>query len=240
MVERITGSADGWEDMDTILLEDIGFEVDLEALYSRLRLKPGSGYVDAVRQLALEGQALARPKAVYGMASVGARGDDWVEIEGIGFASRVLRVNLDRAYRVFPYVATCGTELEEWANSKDDLLERFWAEALQEQALSLARRALSEDVQERFHPGSVSRMSPGSLDDWPLEQQAPLFALLGDVQSAVGVRLTESFLMLPAKSVSGILFPTEESFENCMLCPREGCPGRRAPYTQELYDRYRL
>jgi hypothetical protein len=41
--------------------------------------------------------------------------------------------------------------------------------------------------------------------------------------------------------VSGIRFPTTESFESCQLCPRAGCPGRRAAYDASLYDRrYRV
>jgi hypothetical protein len=37
--------------------------------------------------------------------------------------------------------------------------------------------------------------------------------------------------------VSGILFPTEETFASCQLCPREDCPNRRAPYDAELFER---
>ena len=54
--------------------------------------------------------------------------------------------------------------------------------------------------------------------------------------TAIGVKLTESYLMEPNKSVSGIRFPTEERFESCMLCPRQDCPGRRSAYDPELYD----
>ena len=43
--------------------------------------------------------------------------------------------------------------------------------------------------------------------------------------------------MSPIKSVSGILFPTEVTYENCQLCPRDLCPGRRAPYDKALYER---
>ena len=43
--------------------------------------------------------------------------------------------------------------------------------------------------------------------------------------------------MKPIKSVSGIWFPTEESFESCRLCPREQCRGRRTPYDKNLFDR---
>ena len=59
-----------------------------------------------------------------------------------------------------------------------------------------------------------------------------------DVEKLIGVRLTDSFLMVPMKSISGILFPTEVRFESCQLCPRKDCPGRRAPYDQALWSKY--
>ncbi len=223
--------------MDNVLLDAIPFRADLPALYRRLRIGDDSPFKEDVTELALAGQAIARPKGVYRMAAVCTAGDDAVTIDAVAFQSRILRVNLDGVHRVFAYVATCGTEMERWAATQDDMLARFWADTVMEQALGVARKALEADVQARFAPGKVSRMNPGSLADWPLPQQAPLFSVLGDVEAAVGVRLTDSFLMLPAKSVSGILFPTENTYENCMLCPRDGCPGRRAPYDAEMLRR---
>jgi hypothetical protein len=43
--------------------------------------------------------------------------------------------------------------------------------------------------------------------------------------------LTDSLLMVPRKSISGILFPSEEGFVACQLCERERCPGRKAPFS---------
>ena len=77
-------------------------------------------------------------------------------------------------------------------------------------------------------------MGPGSLADWPIQEQVNLFRLLGDTEAQVGVLLTESCLMLPTKSVSGIRFMASESWENCMLCPRPICPSRRAAYDPSL------
>jgi hypothetical protein len=76
-------------------------------------------------------------------------------------------------------------------------------------------------------------MNPGSgnRNFWPIGQQRQLFQLLGDVEASVGVRLTDSFLMTPNKTVSGILFPTDVPFVSCQLCTRENCPRRRAQYT---------
>ncbi len=42
--------------------------------------------------------------------------------------------------------------------------------------------------------------------------------------------------MLPTKSVSGILFPTEHDFASCQLCQRGDCPNRRARYDPELLE----
>jgi hypothetical protein len=103
--------------------------------------------------------------------------------------------------------------------------------------LRSAMQALSEHLQKRFHSGRMSSMSPGSLPDWPLQEQRKLFALLGDPKGAIGVELTQSLIMVPLKSVSGISFPAEVDFASCQLCPRENCPGRRAPYDATLYDR---
>jgi hypothetical protein len=76
-------------------------------------------------------------------------------------------------------------------------------------------------------------MSPGSLEDWPISEQPKLFSLFGDTERSVGVKLTDSLLMIPRKSISGILFPSEEGFVSCRLCPRENCPSRKALYDRE-------
>ena len=76
------------------------------------------------------------------------------------------------------------------------------------------------------------------MDDWPITQQKELFSLFGDVEELIGVTLTESCLMVPLKSSSGIYFPTEVTFETCQLCPREVCESRRAPYDRALAREY--
>jgi len=223
--------------MDEVILDDIPFEINLAQLMKELRIAEGIPYGDDLERLASDAQAVGRPKAVYKIAFIDSKSDDTVVVEGRTLTSRVLRVNLEKAHRVFVYVATCGTELDEWSRSVDGMLERYWADVIKEKTLRSAVEALNEDIAERYRPGQTSTMSPGELEDWPLEEQRSLFALLGDTKDAIGVQLTDSLLMIPTKSVSGIRFPTEESFESCQLCPRQNCPGRRAPYDERLYER---
>lgn len=220
--------------MESTLLDHIPFQPDLDALKQELHIRPGSAHEMDLEIMACQAQEIARPKALYKPVYIDARDGDTVVLSGISFTSRVLRVNLDGAHRVFACLATCGGELEAWASGQGDMLARFWADALMEHALGAAWLAMQEHLVQAYHPGAISSMNPGSLEDWPLTQQRALFTLLGDTQALVGVELTGSYLMVPRKSVSGIIFPTEQGFQSCMLCPREGCPGRRAPNDPKL------
>jgi hypothetical protein len=226
---------------ECFVLEDIPFQVDRDQLLKRLHMEKDSPYAEEIESLVRDAQVVGRPKALHKIAFIESRGEDHVVIDSVLFTSRVLRVNLDQAHRVFAYMATCGVELEDWAHSIDDVLHRYWADAIRELALQSATRALNEDLAERYRLGHTATMSPGRLVNWPLSEQAALFTLLGDPHEAIGVQLTDSYLMVPTKSVSGMRFPTEQSFESCQLCPRERCPGRKAPYDSGLYDRkYRV
>ncbi len=221
--------------MEIVLLDNIEVEIDGKEFLQTLKIEDDDDLTGEALALLEEGENLGKPKAMYGMAYIDARGDDWVAAEGIRFSSRILSVNVREAYRLFPYVATCGTELDEWAKSLQDPLEKFWADTLCEIALRKAFKKMNEDFEKHFKPGKTAVMNPGSLADWPLSEQKQLFALLGDRIGETGIQLTDSFLMIPAKSMSGIRFPLELNFENCMLCPREDCPGRRAQYDEKLF-----
>jgi hypothetical protein len=212
-------------------------EIDFPALRSALHVCEGTEDESDLQAMADEIRHVAQPKALYGMAFIEAKGEDSIFADGVRFTSRVLRVNLDGAHRCFPFVCTSGREAEAWAQTQDGFMRRFWADALNQAVLHAAAMALQNHLKEHYQLGPVSVMNPGSLSDWPLSEQLALFALLGDVRAAIGVELTKSLLMVPTKSVSGILFASEESFASCQLCPRELCPNRRAPYDPDLYDR---
>lgn len=218
------------------VMDDIVFRMSLQNLMKKLRVKEGSRYADQLGSLVEEAKEIASPRAMYRVAYVDSRDESGVVIEGIPFRSRVLRVNLDAVHRVFPFVVTAGLELHEWTQVQDDLLVRYYADVISETAARSAAATLKAHLVRRYGLGRTSTMSPGSLADWPIQAQRPLFALLGDPEEAIGVRLTDSMLMIPSKSVSGIRFPVEKTFESCQLCQRGRCPSRKAPYDPELYE----
>jgi hypothetical protein len=227
--------------MSEFITSDIPFELEMDRLLKMFHVKKGGSRARELKDISREALAIAKPKSIYKVAFIESKGDDYIVIDGKPFSSRVLRVNLDQAHRVFPYVATSGTELEDWSRSFDEMLQSYWVDQIKEMALRSAIQAMNDDLEHRFRPGQTSKMSPGSLEDWPLQEQEKLFSLFDSVQDSIGVQLTESFLMIPIKSLSGLRFPTEIRFESCQLCARENCPGRTAAYDRDLYERrYRL
>ena len=200
-------------------------------LAARMRFDPAKAGIDDLDGLFALAQGLINPRGVYEVAFVGTRGEGEVEVGGITFLSQVLRENLETTNRVFPYIITVGPELEREATARDDLLKQFYLEEMANFALEEAAAWLAGHLEGRFGLHSLSNLSPGSLKDWPITEQPKLFSIFGDTERLIGVRLTDSMLMLPRKSISGILFPAEEGLVACQLCEREHCQGRKAPYS---------
>ena len=218
-------------------IDHIPINLVVEDVKAGLRLKSTKNF-DQARRILEVANPLFSAKAVFKVAYIEDKLEDGVVIDGARFTSRVLRKNMEHIGRVFPYVISLGPALEERANGCKDLLEQYYLDVIGNIALRKARKYLEEHLRTGFALDGISYMSPGSLPDWPIEEQRNLFAILDGVESVIGVNLTDSFLMIPKKSVSGIYFPTEVTFFNCQLCPREDCPGRKARYDDDLAREY--
>jgi hypothetical protein len=204
--------------------------LDIREIAARLRFDPVRAGFDSLDELLAQAQGLIHPRAVYDVAYTGTKAEGTVEVAGVTFQSAILRKNLDPANKVFPYIITVGPELERVASAQGDLLKQYYLEEMANMALESAAGWLGGQLEARYGVTGLANMSPGSLEDWPITEQTKLFSIFGDTEKSVGVRLTDSMLMLPRKSISGILFPSEEGFVACQLCPRERCPGRKAAY----------
>lgn len=181
-----------------------------------------------------EADALADPVVLFGICAVTDASAQSVTVGGVKVENALVAEKLGEKKRCFPYIATCGTALENWSlQYKDDLLTEYWADEIKKKYLRKAISALSEYLNEAYHlSGYRAALNPGSRQEWPVSGQQELFAMLGGVdfvREHIGVTYTDSFLMLPTKSVSGITFESETFYENCQYCPLDDCPGRRAP-----------
>jgi len=219
-------------------LIDIPCELDIAAILKTVHVEADSPDGQTVGELVDKARQIGRPKALYKEAFIEAKGPETVTIGGMTFTSRMLRRNLDRAERVFPFVATCGHEVDTVTLPAGDFLVEFWWDSIKAVLLQCATKCLNAHLKRRFALDKTASMSPGSGDAsiWSIEQQRELFALLADVKAQIGVELTNSFLMKPNKTVSGIYFPTEVDFRSCQVCRREACPSRSAAFDAHLWE----
>jgi hypothetical protein len=222
------------------ILDRIPVTLDTAAVAKRLRHNPSRASSVNLDELLAQARSLIHIRAVYEISYTGTKGEETVEVAGITFRSRILRRNLDQAQKVFPFIMTAGSALEAAASSAGDLLKQYYLEEMANIALENGAFWLAESLKTRYGFPELASMDPGSLADWPITEQPKLFSIFGDTERLIGVRLTDSMLMVPRKSISGIFFPSEEGFSSCQLCDRTACPARRTPYDGELAERYQV
>lgn len=221
------------------VLSDIPFNISLDSFLEKTRLLGiRESLKEDIDDLIKLVNSVAKPRATYNVSYVRHKNEDSLQVDGVKLISRVLRINLDMVERVFPYVATCGTEVDEIRAPFGSMMKAYCLDTLKELALESAISYLEEYLQKRYALGQISHIEPGSCDTWPITQQRELFLIIGNVEDLIGVRLTDKLVMIPLKSVSGIYFPTEIKFESCQLCQRVHCPQRRAPYNPDLFRKY--
>lgn len=208
-----------------------GADVPLESLLSALHIDADDDAAADVAALHAQAMAVARPVALY-MPLAPTLYEGGMRIGDTDFDNPFVYKMLSECALVVPYTASCGQEIEQWSGGFTDIFEQFVADTLKQLCLVCIRTQLFETVTAQCfdRTKNISSINPGSLKEWPITGQIPLFDLLGGRQTEIGVVLSDSLLMFPTKSVSGILFQSDTAYENCQFCPRENCPGRRAPY----------
>ena len=220
---------------ERFLFDDLKWSVSREAALKRLRVSEDD--MEDFDEVFAKTLALIRPVYYVGVERVTENDGDGVTIGSEHFVSRVVSVNLQNAGEVYPYVGTSGRAAYEYAISLGDDLMRFWADQICEMALKSVAVDFIRRMRELSHAEQLSSLNPGSVIDWPISQQKPLFDLLGNVYEKTGILLEKSFLMRPVKSGSGILYAGGKHFESCSLCPKENCPNRRAPFDKDKFER---
>lgn len=205
--------------------------VSQEVLLSALGMDSGDGRADKIDKLRTAGLEIARPVSLY-IPVQPELADGEVLIGGERFREPFVYEMLSGSQTVVPYVATCGTEIDEWSKQFRDPFEHFAVSKLKELCLFRMLDELMNFVKESYFDKTknISAINPGSIREWPLTGQVPLFAVLGSEARDIGVSLSDALWMTPHKSVSGIMFQSDSTYENCQLCPRLDCPNRRADY----------
>lgn len=153
----------------------------------------------------------------------------------IVFKSEVIARLLERCEKVAVFILTIGDRLEETIGRLADdglIVEAYVLDAIG----SSVAESLADVVQSKI--GDLARaqglcisrrFSPGYCD-WDINQQRVLFRAIDGDSSRV--YLSEECMMMPQKSISGIIGiglrdQGVESYNPCETCNKRNCPGRR-------------
>ena len=220
------------------VVDDIPVRLETDEVMDSLKIGKDKPYAERKIEALIDSiEPVMKPKAVYSEGRVEHRDPDRVAADGHVFSSRVLAKNLANQERCYPYVVTVGRELDEVELPKDQSL--MLLDLVKNIVVEKAYRYTKALIAERHGVGHVSGMSPGHLD-WQLEQQKVLFDLIGPGIQGIGVTLTGAYMMVPVKTVSGVLFTSETGFISCRVCAQPRCMGRKSGYDPVAAKAYGL
>ncbi|HEY40374.1 MAG TPA: hypothetical protein G4O18_00765 [Dehalococcoidia bacterium] len=155
--------------------------------------------------------------------------------DGAIFQSRVISGLLKKCEQVAVFALTIDGYLEEAVSHLTDnglVVHARVLDAIGSDAAEQVAKHVQHVVTQRAHALGLStsrRFSPGYCD-WDVDQQRMLFRSMNG--SSAFIKLTDECLMIPQKSISGIIGigASEcgiESYNPCRTCCRHECPGRR-------------
>lgn len=146
---------------------------------------------------------------------------------------RIIASQLRNAESIAIFVCTVGPEIERWSKElvqQGDLTLGYIVDATASELVELAMdriQAHMESQMQNFGLGMTNRFSPGYCG-WSVAEQHLLFSLLPE--KFCGVTLTPSALMVPIKSISGVIGigPRVRRMEYpCKKCDQTQCIYRR-------------
>ena len=204
--------------------EDLG--ISLSEIYEQMGYEqavPDEATVKETDMIIAEVKGFLRPRFSF-----------FVQRELPDFAiGKIIERQLKGAEAYAFFICTAGVEYEafqERLKKEDDMVRVFIADALgsviAEKAADQMELSLQENI-DKLGWHHTNRFSPGYCG-WHVSQQQLLFPLFKG--ETCGVKLTESSLMLPIKSVSGIigLGPNVRHLDyTCGLCDFKQCYKRK-------------
>jgi len=217
----------------------VPFHFDREEFNKRIHIELYEGMEEEIESFLERAVPLLKPKAVFRETGVRRRETGEILIDEQVFSDPVLISHMENKDSVFPYIVSCGDELEELVTSSGDMLEVFWYDALKQMAMDQAFNYLRINIKENFDIPKLYSLNPGSDacgEGWDLGDQKKLFTYFPDVEKKIGVMLTDSMLMYPNKTVSGLMFESDMDFVSCQECSNIQCPNRKIMHEGALYS----
>ncbi len=215
-----------------------GFDIDRQRVFRDIGYtpdsKPSARMVSLVNEYIGNAHQFIAPSFSYVVRDIEmVKGTSVLLEDGVIFESGVIARLLEKANKVALFVLTIGKYLEDTdvRLAQDGLiLQAAVLDAIGSDAVERLADSVEDQISEVAHNQGLNisrRFSPGYCD-WDVSQQKMVFqAMKGD---HAGVFLTDGCLMIPRKSISGIIGigPSQiGNYNPCKTCDKHDCIGRR-------------
>ncbi len=212
-------------------------DIPVAEIYSAMGFKTSQPDAETVRttEYLLEEAALfLRPEFKY-IEVEGQLTEDTLTLGGVTFgAGRIICRQLRGAQRFIVFVATVGAGYFQWTDAvqrRDGVFQTYVMDCIGSQIVESAADCMEKVLQSELDADGLhrtNRFSPGYCG-WHVSEQPKLFSLFGE-KNPCGIELTDSCLMLPVKSVSGVIGigPDVRYLPyTCGICDMKMCYRRR-------------
>jgi len=197
---------------------------------------PNSSISSLIDEEIEEAYGLIQPSCFYEITDISRIRKPRVMLnDGLTITSEVLSLVLSRCQQVAIFVANIGRSLEERVAQlmkEGQILRATILDAIGSEVAEKTACYLQDKVRELANSNGAEvtlRYSPGYCD-WDITQQRVLFQAMNS--APLGVNLTEECLMVPCKSVSGIIGlghfeKWQLKYSPCRFCTQMDCQSRR-------------
>lgn len=217
-------------------------EPDREQIHKLLRLQPGRDghrrWFDLVDQSLGALPRLMRPRGVFRIDDVTALEPHGIDLSSGAKFEGTLGAYLRHSRFIATFIVTLGSAVERLSRTwlrAGKVMQGTIADAIASEAAEATAQRLQSEVRHWAQSQGLDitpAYSPGYCG-LTVRQQLPLFASLPAAQ--INVRLTASCLMLPIKSISGLIGIGPPDKVNpdaypCEACEHPDCVQRRAAF----------
>ena len=213
------------------LLENINTKFDPKRLAENIHLDINAPEFLEFKELIEKVKPVAAPKALLLKLAVIDKDDSKLFCSAGNFNCSLLVQLAGDCEFIFPFIATCGEEIENFGSDISDPLHLYWLDMLKEHALETAFQKAKAETAKQCHNQIITSLIPIDDELWPLNGLREIFGVFeSSYIERLGVELTEYLYMKPTKSRAGVFFPTDKELELCSLCSLKKC--KSCPVTQ--------
>jgi hypothetical protein len=225
-----------------IIVDPFSLDINREQIFQELGYAENAipeCFSEQIDEILRSYPGLCDIRAAYRIVDVTAHKDHGLLINNILFdLNKIIAFQLKGSGKLAIFICTIGAKMENWCSqlfSEGDGVKAHFVDTIASAAIEKATDILHDHIEQKMLEIGLSvtnRFSPGYCG-WSVSEQHLLFSFFP--HGSCGIKLTESALMIPRKSTSGIIGVGSSVKREPYFCDR--CANKDCTY--HLYRQFK-